>query len=106
MSLASATGNPIWISGLTQQSVKSSLRFGTVLDRLSEASESSNVSKSAFYGVYKTLLGPGYLNCDPTIIRSGRRRGRPYTVGLHTSLGGGQFRHPDFPKSLGNPGNP
>ena len=25
---------------------------------------------------------------------------------LHTSWGGGQFRHPDFPKSLGNRENP
>ena len=25
------------------------------------------MSKSVFYGVYKTLLGPGYLNCDPWI---------------------------------------
>ena len=27
-------------------------------------------------------------------------------LGLHTSWGGGQFRHPEFPKSLGNPENP
>ena len=27
-------------------------------------------------------------------------------VDLHTSWGGGQFRHPDFPKSLGNRENP
>ena len=27
-------------------------------------------------------------------------------LGLHTSWGGGQFRHPDFPKSLGNRENP
>ena len=33
-------------------------------------------------------------------------RHSPTTLGLHTSWGGGQFRHPDFPESLGNPGNP
>ena len=27
-------------------------------------------------------------------------------LGLHTAWGGGQFRHPDFPKSLGNRENP
>ena len=31
---------------------------------------------------------------------------RYLTLDLHTSWGGGQFRHPDFPKSLGNRENP
>ena len=31
---------------------------------------------------------------------------QPAALDLHTSWGGGQFRHPDFPKSLGNRENP
>ena len=33
-------------------------------------------------------------------------RRRWIVLDLHTSWGGGQFRHPDFPKSLGNSENP
>ena len=45
-------------------------------------------------------------SCGWTAANESRARHWKKGLDLHTSWGGGQFRHPDFPKSLGNRENP
>ena len=70
----------------------------------------SGVSPAAYVGFHDAVVNLRDRGLkEPTVhlacagVASGRIGIR---LGLHTSWGGGQFRHPDFPKSLGNRENP